>query len=334
MKDGITASVIVLGFNGVNFIERCLSSVLDQDCPDITYEVIYADNNSSDGSVDFVAHKFPLVKIIKFEQNLGFSEGNNQAADSARGRYLLFLNQDTIVHRRWLAEMIKTLTTDNNVKAGHAVGCPLNSGEVERIAPVNRGYISEITRYGTVEPSEISLHTEPIPTLHLGGGSMILNRDVIPELGYIFDRNFFAYCEDLDLGLRINGLGHQVVFIPKAICYHHREGRAELSKRTIRRTTMATRNRFLVYMKNMYADEFVLSLPYLFVGSIIKMGNMVQKPLNRLIYGLGMIPFTLYCLAAASIKIPRIWQDRKTVLSRRSSHFARFWLYQQLKSKR
>jgi GT2 family glycosyltransferase len=90
---------------------------------------------------------------------------------------------------------------------------------------------------------------------------MLLDREVVDELDYIFDPRFFAYSEDLDLGLRLNGLGYQVMFVPTAICYHHREGRAKPSRQTLRRTTLATRNRFLAYAKNMHADELLLALP-------------------------------------------------------------------------
>jgi GT2 family glycosyltransferase len=338
--DRPVASVIVLGYNGKSLLDRCLSSVLDQSFPADHYEVIYADNASSDGSADWVSAHFTM-QVLRFERNLGFAEGNNRAAQQARGRYLLFLNQDTVVHRDWLAEMVRALSSPplaggkggeapSRIMAGHAAGCPLQAGDMERQARVRRGFISEVSRFGAVEPVEIDLPDTPIPTLHVGGGSMILDRQVLDELDYIFDPTLFAYGEDLDLGLRLNGLGYRVVFVPTAICYHHRAGRAEPSRQTLRRTALATRNRFLVYMKNMHAGEFLLALPLLFLGSIAKMGTMVQNPINRVIYGLGLLPFTALYLAAALVRMPRYLPDRRRILERRSQHHPRHWLLQEL----
>jgi GT2 family glycosyltransferase len=332
------ASVIVLGYNGKSLLGRCLESVLDQSFPADQYEVIYADNASRDGSADWVAAHFS-VQVLRFERNLGFAEGNNRAAERARGRYLLFLNQDTVVHRRWLEEMVRALSSPlpgsegvapGRIMAAHAAGCPLQAGYMEREAPVGRGFISEVSRFGAVEPVEIDLTGDPIPTLHVGGGSMILDRQVLDELDYIFDPTLFAYGEDLDLGLRLNGLGYRVVFVPTAVCYHHREGRAEPSRQTLRRTALATRNRFLVYLKNMHAGEFLVALPLLFLGSIVKMGTMVQNPIKRVIYGLGLVPFTALCLAAALVRMPRYLPDRRRILERRSRHHPRRWLLREL----
>jgi GT2 family glycosyltransferase len=342
-----SASVIVLGYNGKSLLDRCLGSVLDQSFPADRYEVIYADNASGDGSAGWVSEHFPSVRVLRFERNLGFAEGNNQAAEQARGRYLLFLNQDTVVHRHWLAQMIRALSPQPakgeppggavfpaapflRTVAGHAAGCPLQAGHLEREKRVERGFISEISFFGAVEPVEIDLPDEPIPTLHVGGGSMILDRQALDELDYIFDPTLFAYGEDLDLGLRLNGLGRRVVFVPAAICYHHREGRAEPSRITLRRTALATRNRFLVYMKNMHLGEFVLALPLLFLGSLVKMGSMVSSPVKKVVYGFGLLPFTAYYLAAALVRMPRYLPDRRRILARRDRHHPRSWLLHEL----
>ncbi len=333
MNEKLIATVIILGYNGKDFLEACLFSVLDQDYPLEKYEVIYADNDSADGSADYVAANFPTVQVARFDRNWGFAEGNNRAAELAQGRYLVFLNQDTVAHRHWLAEMVRVMESDPAIKAGHAVGCPLVVGHMERQAHIERGFISEVSRYGTVDPVEIMLPPEPVPTLHLGGGSMILDQSVVDDLRYIFDASFNAYCEDLDLGLRLNGLGHQVAFVPTAVCYHDRKGRARPTRKTIQRTALATKNRFLAYMKNMYTDEFILTLPYLYLGSITKMNKMVSNPIKRVIYALGLIPFTGYYLLKAVWQMPRYKNDRKRILDDRARHHDRRWLLNELKQK-
>jgi GT2 family glycosyltransferase len=329
----VTASVIVLGYNGKDFLSDCLVSLLDQSYPAEDYEVIYTDNASTDGSADLVAKRFPSVRLVRFERNWGFAEGYNRAAALARGRYLLFLNQDTVAHRDWVCEMVGALESDPWVKAGHAAGRPLQVGDLERENRIERGYISEVSRYGSVDSVEIVLPNRPIPTLHIGGGSMILDQEVVDELGYIFDPRFFAYCEDLDLGFRLNGLGYRVVFVPTAVCYHHREGRARPSRKMIQRLTLATKNRFLAYMKNMYADEFLLTLPFLFIGSIIKMRQEVINPIKQATYSLGLLPFTAFHLMRAIVQLPHYVEDRRRILDHRSAHHDRYWLLEELREK-
>lgn len=327
------ASVIVLGYNGLAFLEACLDSVLDQSFAGQGYEVIFADNASTDGSADFVASRFPTVRVLRFETNHGFAEGNNRAAKKAGGRYLVFLNQDTVAHRHWLAEMVRAIESDPLIAAGHAAGCPLQPGHMERERRIERGFISEISRFGTVDPVEIELASAPIPTLHLGGGSMILRARVVHEVEYIFDPTFMAYAEDLDLGLRLNGLGYRVVFVPTAVCYHDRGGRAQLSRRTVWRIGMATRNRFLAYLKNMYADEFLLALPALFWGSIAKMSKMVADPRKQVVFALGLLPFTTYQLLVSLVRLPRYAGERRRILSARSAVYDRHWLLNELRAK-
>lgn len=329
-KNDLSASIIIIGYNGKEFLPGCLDSLIDQTFPSNQYEIIYADNASSDNSAEFVEKNYPEVKTIRFDRNLGFSEGNNQAAKFARGRYLLFLNQDTIAHRKWIEAMIKAMSTDPTIVAGHAAGCPLNTSNIEREYHIDRGFISEITKYGTVEPVEINLTDSLIQTLHIGGGSMILDRKVIDQLDYIFDPGFTAYCEDLDLGLRLNGMGLKVVFVPSAVCYHDREGRTHPSRITLKRTSLATKNRFLAYIKNMYFDEFLISLPRLFMGSIIKMKNTVRNPVERIIYGIALVPFTALFMIQAFIEIPNYMKDRQRILKRRNEVKDRHWLMKEL----
>jgi GT2 family glycosyltransferase len=321
-----TVSIIILGYNGKQFLSDCLSSVLDQTYPLESYEVIYADNGSKDGSADWVSEHFPSVKVLRFKRNWGFCVGNNRAADLAKGRYIVFLNQDMIVHRRWLAELVGALAGSTLVKAAHSTGQAFQPDRIERVAMLDRVYYSEVARYGTIEHTEIPLQSQPIPTLHLGGGAMILDRQVVEELDYIFDPRLFAYGEDLDLGLRLNGMGYQVVCVPTAIAYHCMEGRDQLSRKTLWRASMATKNRFLVYMKNMYVDEYILALPLLFYGTISKMRNTVRHPVKRLIYSIALIPFTAFHLLRAIIEAPKFLPDRRRTLARRSHHHGRRWL--------
>ena len=76
----LIASVIVLAYNDKQYLDACLSSLLDQDMPEDDYKTIYANNSSTDDSADFVAEHFPTVRVLRFEENYGLAKDNNQAA--------------------------------------------------------------------------------------------------------------------------------------------------------------------------------------------------------------------------------------------------------------
>jgi GT2 family glycosyltransferase len=330
-RNGITASVIVLAYNDRKYLEACLSSLLDQDMPPDDYEVIYADNASTDGSADFVEERFPRVRVLRFDRNLGFAAGNNRAATYARGRYISFQNADTVAHRQWLPELIRAIESSPRVKASHPAGLPLNFGGYnERERPARRGVMCELTRFGYVDFSEVALNSEPVATLFIAGGSLLIDTEVLDQLIYYFDPSYFIYNEDTDLGLRINNLGYQVLFTPKAVCYHQRNAsrRSLLNRKGVRMAYLVTRNRFITFYKNMPALAFMLTLPLIFLGSVIKLRTMPLGSIKKIAYGVALIPFTVFALVMAVIRLPQYRAQRRHILSH--SPHGQLWLFKQL----
>jgi GT2 family glycosyltransferase len=328
----LIASVIILAYNDKKYLDASLSSVLDQDFPAEAYEVIYADNASSDGSADFVEESFPSVRILRFERNYGFAEGNNRAAAAALGRYVVFQNADTVAHRRWLSELIRAAEQQPEVKACHPAGLPLIFGDYhEREAPLEIGVMCDLTRWGYIDFTETKLaDAVPTPTLHAAGGSVLVDSTIFDELKYYFDPTFFIYNEDTDLGLRINNLGYSILFVPSAAMYHERapSRRTTLSRKSLRNAFLVTRNRFITFYKNMHGLEFVLALPLICLGSVIKLRTLPLKPMRRILYALGLVPFTVASLCLAVMRFPFFAEDRRYILSH--SKRGRFWLLREL----
>jgi GT2 family glycosyltransferase len=150
------------------------------------------------------------------------------------------------------------------------------------------------------------------------------------ELRYYFDPTFFIYNEDTDLGLRINNLGHTILFVPSAAMYHERapSRRVHLNRISLRNAFLVTRNRFITFYKNMSGLEFALALPLLCLGSIIKLRTLPVKPARRMVYALGLIPFTFGSLCLAVVRFPKYAEERRYVLSH--STRGRFWLLKEL----
>ena len=328
-------SVIVLGYNDKEYLDGSVGSALDQDMPRQDYEVIYADNASSDGSAEYVEARYPDAIVLRLDRNYGFAEGNNRAAAIARGKYVAFQNDDTVAHRRWLPELIKAIESDPLVKASHPAGRPLTPGGYhEREAAVDVGVMCDLTRYGYIDFTESRLNGHMVPTLHAPGGSLLVDRTILPELRYFFDPSFFMYNEDTDLGLRINNLGYTILFAPGALNYHERAPgrRSALNRKGLRMAFLAARNRFIAFYKNMHALEFLLALPLITLGSIFKLRTLPLRPARRVIYSLGLVPFSLLALGAAVVQFPRYAQERARILCHRKR--PRFWLLREIWKRR
>lgn len=327
----LSVSVIVLSYNDKKYLDACLTSLIDQDMPADSYEVIFADNASTDGSADYVEEKYPEVRVMRLVKNYGFAEGNNRAAEGAKGRYIAFQNADTVAHRRWLPELLNAIESDPNVKACHPKGVPLNFGGYnERHETIERGVMCELTRFGYVDFTENAHDGFPIQTLFLAGGSFLIDSTIIDQLKYYFDPTYFIYNEDTDLGLRINNLGYKILYVPSASCYHQRDPsrRTSMNKKTFRMAYLVTRNRFVTFFKNMYTLEYLLALPLIFMGSIIKLRTLPMGFFKKAVYALGLIPYTLFSLAVAVFRFPQYAKERASILKNRPH--GRFWLLKNL----
>src|SRR5579859_1031068 len=113
MKKKDLVSIIIINFNGKNYLEKCLNSLENQIYKKA--EIILIDNASTDGSVEFVKKKYPKVKMHINKKNQGFAEANNIGYSFSKGNYILFLNNDTIVSKNFLSELIKTIENDQSI---------------------------------------------------------------------------------------------------------------------------------------------------------------------------------------------------------------------------
>lgn len=310
------ASIIVLGYHGWHYIEPCLESVLDQDMSLDTYEVLYVDNKSLDDSSPRVREGFPDVRVIALDHNYGYAEGNNKGFAEARGDYVVFLNEDTVVHRSWLRELIEAVSGSPDVAAGHAniiqPWYPEFAGISDR-AFSETVYTSEVNRLGYVQYAKLPPSEEPAGTLFLHGVCIILRRDVGVELQYIFDPDFFAYAEDLDLGLRVRALGYRSVVASKAVVYHKHTLETAANWATVVKTVRIIRNRYLAFYKVMAGWEFALMAAILTIGAPFNSSEFGLGKVRQVLYGLALVPAALAALVTMLFHLPRYAAKRRWI---------------------
>ena len=202
-------SIIIINYNGKSYLEKCLESIKKIKYDNL--EIIVVDNNSTDGTMEFLAQNYPSIITLKLDKNYGFAKPNNVAAKIAKGDFLLFLNNDTEVTPNFLTELVQVLVGNNQIGICQSLLLKPN-GEIDS----SGDFIDTI---GVVYNSK-----EPIDKIReissARGASMIIRKELFLDLGG-FDEQFFVSFEDVDLGWRTWIKGYKVVINPKSVVYHH-----------------------------------------------------------------------------------------------------------------
>tara|TARA_Y100000590_G_scaffold348924_1_gene400187 strand:- start:789 stop:1787 length:999 start_codon:yes stop_codon:yes gene_type:complete len=201
-------SIIIVNYNGKELLQKCLESLFKTDYEN--FEVILVDNNSTDGSIEFVTKNYPKIIVIKLDSNKGFAEPNNVGAKIAKGEHLLFLNNDTVTTSNFISEMVKVLQKDEQVAICQSLLLRPN-GDVDSSGDF-------IDKIGIVYNSKTKI--DQIKEVSSARGAcMMIRKKIFDKLGG-FDEKFFFSFEDVDLGWRSWILGYKVVIAPNSIVYH------------------------------------------------------------------------------------------------------------------
>lgn len=229
-----TLSIVILNYNTKDLLQGCLKS-LERVSGEVDFEIIVVDNGSKDSSVKFVEdliQKKSYIRLIKNKSNLGFAVGNNKARKSCRGKYVLFLNSDTIVNKNTLQKCIEYL--GENSKVG-ALTCKLvlPTGELDKDA--RRAFITpwiglvhiflKLDRlfpkskiFGGYWYEYISADTvHEVDSLQ--GAFFLTRKKILDKVGW-FDEDYFLDGEDIDLSWKIKNDGWKNIYFPKVSIVH------------------------------------------------------------------------------------------------------------------
>ena len=211
-------SVIIVNHNGIEFVDNCLRSVLDSGYP--KYEVVFVDNASTDGSLEYVKRTFdgdPRIRFIENSGSFGPAVGRNMGSRISNGKYLIFLDNDTKVMKNCITEMVGVMESDNSVGAAQAKLLRMDTGDYDcagdYLGPL--GFLIERSS-GAKDVGQFDFVAD---ILSAKSAASIIRRDLFNKLGG-FDEDFYMYLEETDLSWRVWLNGYRVVFIPKAVVYH------------------------------------------------------------------------------------------------------------------
>lgn len=267
-------SIVILNYNGKDKISKCLDSCFKLNIQKKNLEVIVVDNNSSDGSVDFIKKKFPKLRVIKNKENIG-TAGFNSAINKAKGDFLFFLNDDDVLTPNCLFYLIGAMNISPNVGVCGPKG--LNYYDKTRVV-VGGSWVSRSFYCGSIKTIKKPEKIIEVPY----AGAPFLRRSVLKELGYIFDPDYFLYGEDIDLGLRVRLIGKKTLYVPSALIYHVDSSKARKKSSLSYIIFLTERNLLTTFFKISGNLRLLLYAPYVFTMrcSVILRDFIFLRPLH------------------------------------------------------
>jgi GT2 family glycosyltransferase/glycosyltransferase involved in cell wall biosynthesis len=251
-------SVVVVNYRGAEDTVTCLRALRDElDWPVDRLELICVDNASGDGSAERIATAVPQARVVRSATNIGFAGGCNLGVTAATGSVVGFLNSDARPHRDWVRAAVEVLRAEPDVAA---VASKVLDWDGKRIDYVDGG----LTWYGMgykphVGTPDDGAHDTARDVLFGTGAALLVRREVYKQLGG-FDERFFMFCEDVDLGWRLNLRGYRVRYEPRSIAYHRHHASLRGAD-PARETYLLERNALAALYKNVSDETLATVLP-------------------------------------------------------------------------
>jgi GT2 family glycosyltransferase len=297
MADNLELSIIILNYNTAALLDDCLKS-LGKVRREADFEIIVADNGSTDSSTQMLSEKYPGVKLVKNGANLGFAKGNNAARGLTKGEFVLFLNTDTLVKKETLAMSLAYLRKNKQVGA---LTCKLvlPDGTLDKdarrsfptpwvafthlVLPLDglfpKSKLFARYWYGYKSPDEV--HQTDV----IQGAFFLVRKEVLDNAGW-FDEDYFLDGEDIDLCWKIKQLGWKIVYYPKVEIIHLKGITKGKNKKTLRKVSLKEKMKFrmsgvnsmeIFYRKRLW-PEYPLLLNYLVIVGIklVKLQRLVK----------------------------------------------------------
>jgi GT2 family glycosyltransferase len=291
----IQLSIVIVSYNTKEILRNCINSIYEN-AGNLNFELLVVDNNSSDGSSEMVEKEFEKVILIKNEENLGFSKANNIGVKKTNGKYVLFLNSDTLMGENTLSHMVSFM--DKHKKAGAAT-CMVNLKNGKLDDASHRGFPTPWNSFSHFSGlSKIFGKTKLFGGYNLGymdlnnvhqvdslaGAFMIVRREAGEEVGW-WDEDYFFYGEDLDFCYELKKKGWEIYFVPEVSIVHLKgvsggikDISKDLSKADDTTKKKAREERFKameIFYKKHYMDKYPR-----FITTLVFMGINLKKSIS------------------------------------------------------
>ena len=273
------STIIIPNYNGIRYIENCLSSLEQEQA-----RVIVVDNASTDGSYELIGEKFPEIEKVPLKNNTGFCKAVNIGIEMTDTEYVIFLNNDTEVVPGFVRELERVMDSDENIFSASAKMISMHERDI--IDDAGDLYCALGWAFAIGKGRPVDNYKKACLIFAACGGAAIYRKSVLDKIGGL-DENHFAYLEDIDLGYRALVYGYRNVFAPRAQVYH--AGSAVSGSRyNAFKTDLTAKNSIYIIYKNMPIFQIILNLPLLFIGFGIKALFFINKGLGE-VYIKGLL---------------------------------------------
>lgn len=245
-------SVIILNWNGLELLKRCLPTVAASTYDHL--EIVVADNASTDDSRAWISDRYPHIRIIEHPDNWGFCRGNNEAIRQTSGDFVVLLNNDVEVEAGWIEPLVEEMVGDNRLAAVQPKLLDAHTRKRFEYAGASGGHMD---RYGftfargrlfeTTE-EDLGQYDDPADIFWATGAAIMLRRDSLAESG-LLDERFEFHMEEIDLCWRLRRLGFGIRVVPSSRVFHL--GGSSLPRGSARKTYYNFRNSLLMLDKNL-----------------------------------------------------------------------------------
>lgn len=263
LDDHNTIALVILNYNGRDYLEEYLPSVIEP--ASLPIEYIVADNGSSDDSISFIREYYPEIKVHELYQNFGFAEGYNRVIKALNGiEYIVFLNSDVETEPDWLEPIIELMNSDKRIGIAQPKILSYDEKEKFEYAGAAGGYLDVLAYpfcrgrlFDTLETDE-GQYDDDKEVFWCSGAAMVMRKDLFSNFGG-FDIDFFAHQEEIDLCWRIKKAGYKVVASGKSKVYHL--GGGTLSYVNPHKFYLNFRNNMMMLLKNESSWGLVWKFP-------------------------------------------------------------------------
>ena len=296
--------MVIVNWNGERFIERCLLALLSQTVA--PHEIILVDNASSDASLDIV-RRFPSVRLLAQNKNLGFARGNNLAIEvaDAESEWIALLNPDAYPEPRWLEAL---LSAARDYRAFDIFGSKLvNAADPARLDGAGDVYHVSGLVWRLGHGAAVSSLSEQAREVFSPCAAAVLYRhSALLKVGG-FDEDYFCYVEDVDLGFRLRLAGHRCLYVPTSVAHHVGSGTTG-GKHSDFAVYHGHRNLVWTYVKDMPGVLFWVFLPLHLAMNLVSLGVFALR---------GQGGVMLRAKRDALAGIPKMWKKRRQIQSKR-----------------
>jgi GT2 family glycosyltransferase len=256
-------SVILVNWNGWSHLERCLPALLAQEGP--SFEVLVADNGSSDGSQAHLKERWPNVRLLELGDNLGFAEANNRAIRESHTPWVVLLNNDTEPRPGWLAALVQRVASDPAIASVASLMLFMDRPEMVNSAGIaldETGIAWDLLGGAKAEEAQRELKV-----FGPSAGAALYRREALDEVAMpdarglpaYFDPDFFMYLEDVDLAWRLRLAGWKAAYEPRAQVLH--AGSASSGEGSSFKNRLLARNKVWTLLKNYPTWPLLARLP-------------------------------------------------------------------------